>query len=265
MIKLTNVYKSYQKSKDILVDVSFNIEEGEFVFLVGKSGAGKSTILKLLYKAEMPTEGTVEMFNKDVSKMKTHILRKKIGVVFQDFEVSLLNNKTAYENVAYVLESQGQNPFKMKNQVDEALSKVGLLEVAKKFPNELSGGEKQRVAIARAIVNNPAILICDEPTGNLDNENAEEIMKYLNLLNEKGTTIIMTTHNSHILEQEKKRTIYLESGEIKNEKGMSQLKKPVVKEEKYEEIEKTKEVAMKKERRERILNTFSMERTEDKI
>lgn len=218
MIKLENVYKSYQKALNVLDDVSFEVERGEFVFLVGRSGAGKSTIMKLLYKAELPTQGIVKMFGKDLRKVKTSKLRKKIGVVFQDFEVSLLNNKTAYENIAYVLESQGKNPFKIKEPVEIALAKVGLLRQANKYPNELSGGEKQRVAIARAIVNNPEVLICDEPTGNLDNENAEEIMKYLNELNREGTTIIMTTHNSHILEKEKKRTIKIADGVIADAK-----------------------------------------------
>lgn len=219
MIEFKDVEKKYNKNNDVVKDVSFKINKGEFVFLVGQSGAGKSTILKMLYKAEKATKGQIKIFNKDIKKIRRTKLRKNVGIVFQDFEASLLKNKTAYENVAYVLESQGQNPFKVKQKAKSALEKMGVLDIMKHYPHELSGGEKQRVAIARAIVNNPDILICDEPTGNLDPENADIVMNYLNQLNREGSTIIMTTHNTHILEKEKKRTLVVADG-IVQEKGV---------------------------------------------
>lgn len=214
MIEFKKVRKVYNKKNEIIADVTFKVEQGEFVFLVGPSGAGKSTLLKMLYKMEKPTSGVISIFDRDVRKIRRTKLRRKVGIVFQDFETSLLKNKTVYENVAYVLESQGKNPFKIKKQALEALERLGILDKQKSYPHELSGGEKQRVAIARAIVNKPEILICDEPTGNLDQENAEVVMGYLNQLNEEGATIVMTTHNFYILEKQNKRTLLVENGEV---------------------------------------------------
>lgn len=215
MIEFRSVQKAYDKKNDIVSDASFKIDQGEFVFLVGPSGAGKSTLLKMLYKEEKPTSGTIMVFHKNVKKIRRTKLRRNVGIVFQDFETSLLKNKTAFENVAYVLESQGKSPLATKKKAMEALDKMGILDKAKHYPYQLSGGEKQRVAIARAIVNSPSILICDEPTGNLDPENAEVVMQYLNQLNKEGTTIVMTTHNFYILERENKRTLMVEDGKVK--------------------------------------------------
>lgn len=215
MIEFKNVRKVYNKKNEIIANGTFRVEQGEFVFLVGPSGSGKSTLLKMLYKMEKPTGGTISIFEKSVKKIRRTKLRRSVGIVFQDFETSLLKNKTVYENVAYVLESQGRNPFKIKKQALEALERLGILDKQKSYPHELSGGEKQRVAIARAIVNKPKVLICDEPTGNLDQENAEVVMDYLNQLNDEGATIVMTTHNFYILEKYNKRTLLVEDGEVR--------------------------------------------------
>lgn len=226
MIEFRGVQKVYNKKTKVIKEANFKIERGEFVFLVGTSGAGKSTLLKMLYKAEKPSKGTIMIFNRDVKKLSRTKLRRNVGIVFQDFEASLLKNKTAYENVAYVLESQGQNPFKIKEKAMSALEKMGVSEKAKHYPHELSGGEKQRVAIARAIVNNPEILICDEPTGNLDSENADIVMHYLNQLNQEGATVIMTTHNAYILEKEHKRTLLVSEGAVKEKEDELEFVKP---------------------------------------
>lgn len=212
MIEFKSVKKTYNKKTNVIENATFKIDQGEFVFLVGTSGAGKSTLLKMLYKAEKPSSGSITLYKREIKKIRRTKLRRTLGIVFQDFEATLLKNKTAYENVAYVLESQGQNPFKIKQKAMDALEKMGVLDQMKHYPHELSGGEKQRVAIARAIVNKPEILICDEPTGNLDPENAEVVMRYLNQLNQEGTTIVMTTHNVTILEKEKKRTLVVNDG-----------------------------------------------------
>ena len=212
MIEFNRVRKIYNKKTTVITNATFKIEQGEFVFLVGTSGAGKSTLLKMLYKAEKPSSGSITLYGRDLKKIRRTKLRRTLGIVFQDFEATLLKNKTAYENVAYVLESQGQHPSKIKKKTVEALERMGVLDKMKHYPHELSGGEKQRVAIARAIVNKPEILICDEPTGNLDPENAEIVMDYLNQLNKEGTTVVMTTHNVTILEKEKKRTLVVEDG-----------------------------------------------------
>lgn len=222
MIEFNHVKKTYNKKTEVIKDATFKIAQGEFVFLVGMSGAGKSTLLKMLYKAEKPSSGSIKLYQREIKKIRRTKLRRTLGIVFQDFEATLLKNKTAYENVAYVLESQGQNPFKIKKKAMDALEKMGVLDKMKHYPHELSGGEKQRVAIARAIVNKPEILICDEPTGNLDPENAEIVMDYLNQLNQEGTTIVMTTHNATILEKEKKRTLLVADGVVQ-EKEMTFL------------------------------------------
>lgn len=214
MISFKNVTKVYPKNKDAaLKGVSFNISKGEFVFLTGVSGSGKTTLLKLLYKAEMPSEGAIVIFDKNITKMKKKKLRRKMGIVFQDYQ--LLKDKTVYDNVAYPLACLGVNPFRVKRETMSALEKLNIRELAKKYPDELSGGQQQRVAIARAMVNKPELLICDEPTGNLDSENTWVIMNHLRELNESGMTIIMTTHNEEILTKEtERRVINLSKGLI---------------------------------------------------
>lgn len=193
-------------------DASFEINRGEFVFFMGESGAGKTTLLKMLYKAELPSNGQIIAFGKDLKRIKKTTLRRNIGVVFQSFE--LLENKTALENVSYVLDCYGVSPFKSRSRSREALKMLGLEGKEKQYPYELSGGERQRVAIARAMVNKPKVLICDEPTGNLDEENAYNVIKYLKEINDNGTTILMATHNKEIVREMKKRIIYVQNGYI---------------------------------------------------
>ncbi len=216
MIEFIDVTKSYEKTQqDALHNVNLFIDKGEFVFLVGRSGAGKSTFIKLLQRELDPTSGTVKIKNHDIGKLtKKEIpyLRRKIGVVFQDFR--LLENKNVFENVAYAMEIIGRPESKIKKKVPLALEMVGLSDKAERYPNELSGGEQQRVAIARAIINNPSILICDEPTGNLDPETSREIMKLLDEINRHGTTIVVVTHDAGMVNQMKKRLLVLEGGRL---------------------------------------------------
>lgn len=213
MIEYRGIEKLYPKSSvHAIKDASFKIEKGEFVFFMGKSGAGKSTLLKMLYKAEKPSGGTIMGFGRDLKKIRETTLRRNVGVVFQTFE--LIENKTALENVSYVLECYGYGPKKSKQKALEKLEMLGLKGKEKQYPYEMSGGERQRIAIARAIVNDPQILICDEPTGNLDDENAQNVMHYLKDINEKGTTVLMATHNKEIVREMKKRIIYVQDGYI---------------------------------------------------
>jgi cell division transport system ATP-binding protein len=217
------VEKLYTKnSKQAIRDASFEIEKGEFVFFMGESGAGKTTLLKMLYKAQTPSNGDIIVFGKNIKKIKQTMLRRNIGVVFQTFE--LLENKTALENISYVLECYGKSPSKAKSLAKEKMKMLGLEGKEKQFPHELSGGEKQRIAIARAIINDPQILICDEPTGNLDDDNADNVMKYLKEINEKGTTILMATHNKDIVRGMKKRVIYVKDGLIIDKKYENTVK-----------------------------------------
>ncbi|QST03074.1 ATP-binding cassette domain-containing protein (plasmid) [Pontibacillus sp. ALD_SL1] len=213
MIEYQAVQKIYNR-KIPIKSASFSVSKGEFVLLAGPSGAGKSTLLKMLYKEEKPNSGNIIVYNRNIRKIRTKKLRRMLGVVFQDFEATLLKNKTAYENVAYVLESLGMSPFRIRKQTEEALDRLGILDKAKQYPSELSGGEKQRVAIARAIVNKPEIILCDEPTGNLDAENEKIVMHYLNELNQEGATILMTTHNVNILNEERKRILWVSDGKV---------------------------------------------------
>lgn len=212
MIVFKNLTKSYNKNEKVIKNLNLKIEKGEFVFLTGETGSGKSTILKLIYKGEDYESGSLNVFGKEVKKTKTNHLRRKIGVVFQDFE--LLKNKTVYENVSYPLLCLGVSPFEAKKRTNKMLKKMRLIEFKNKKPNELSGGQQQKVVIARAIINNPDILICDEPTGNLDPKTAMTIMEYLIDLNEQGKTIIMSTHNEEIVREFKKRVIKVEKGEV---------------------------------------------------
>ncbi len=215
VILLKNVTKVYPNGATALDDISFFIERGEFVFIVGPSGSGKSTLIKLLMHEETATEGDVIINNDDVGKLKRReipYLRRSMGVVFQDFR--LLSQKTVYENVAFAMEIIGAGRKEIRKQVPNVLGLVGLAHKAKAYPDELSGGEQQRVALARALVNNPAFLIADEPTGNLNPKAAMEIMELLEDINKRGTTVIMATHAKEIVDKMKKRVIAIEDGKI---------------------------------------------------
>ncbi|MFI3260744.1 MAG: cell division ATP-binding protein FtsE [bacterium] len=214
LIELKNVNKVYKNGIAAVVDTSLTIEKGEFVFVIGLSGSGKSTLIKLLYREEKPTSGTVIVGGINVGKLRNanvYKIRRKIGIVFQDFK--LLQKQTTYENVAFALEITGMKNHDIRPKVLRALEIVGLKDKLRSYPGELSGGEQQRVCIARAIVNNPKILICDEPTGNLDPETSKEIMKVLEDVNrELETTIIMATHDREIVNKMKKRVLVIDNG-----------------------------------------------------
>ncbi len=222
-IEIKNCYKVYKNGVAAIADLTLNINKGEFVFVIGASGSGKSTLIKMLYREEKPTKGTVEIGGINVGKLRNRTvykLRRKLGIVFQDFK--LLPKLTVYENVAFALECLGMKSKEIRPKVIKALDHVGLKEKLRSFPNELSGGEQQRVCIARAIVNKPKLLICDEPTGNLDPKTSMEIMDVLETINkELGTTIIMATHDKEIVNRMKKRVIVLDSGILSedHEKG----------------------------------------------
>ncbi len=215
LIELHNVTKTYFKNVHALVDINLKIEKEEFVFLVGPSGAGKSTCVKLILKEEEPTKGSIFINGQDVTRLSRRKIpyhRRNIGVVFQDFR--LLPNKTVYENVEFAMQIIEATSKEIRRQVPMVLGMVGLSDKAASYPHQLSGGEKQRVSIARAIVNNPSILIADEPTGNLDPETAWEIMKVLRQINRRGTTVIMATHARDIVDVMQQRVIALERGRI---------------------------------------------------
>lgn len=223
MITFNNVSKIYTNDVVGLDNVSFHIEKGEFVFLVGQSGAGKSTVIKLLMCEERASAGEIIFGDTDITRLKRRqipYLRRSMGVVFQDFR--LLPKKTVYENVAFAMEIIGAPRRQIRRQVPNVLNLVGLGNRAKSYPNQLSGGEQQRVSLARALINNPSVLIADEPTGNLDNETAAEIMKLLDNINKRGTTIVMATHAEKIVNEMKKRVITLENGVLvrDQEKGV---------------------------------------------
>jgi cell division transport system ATP-binding protein len=215
LIQLKNVNKKFANGHVALNDVSLDIENGEFVFLVGTSGAGKSTIIKLMMKELELDSGKLLIDDKDVAKLKRSqipILRRKMGVVFQDFR--LLQDKTVYENVAFAMEVVEASQKEIRRHVPMMLSMVGLSKKSKQYPNQLSGGEQQRVSIARAMVNSPSILVADEPTGNLDPEMSWEIMKLFNEINQKGTTVLMATHDLTIVDRMKKRVVEISDGNI---------------------------------------------------
>lgn len=215
MIELFNVTKQYKNGTSALSNINVQISKGDFVFLVGPSGAGKSTFIKLLLKEIEPTEGRITIDGMDttnLSKRKIPMLRRKMGFVFQDFR--LLQNKTVFENVAFAMEIIEASPKEIRRQVPTILSMVALSDKANMYPEQLSGGEQQRVSIARAIVNNPSVLIADEPTGNLDPETAWEIMKLIKQINRRGTTVVMATHAKEIVDMMQQRVIALEGGRI---------------------------------------------------
>ena len=215
MIKLEHVSKSYSAGIPALNDVSLNIEEGEFVFVVGDSGSGKSTLIKLLLKELEPTEGTITINGRKLNKIRRRQIpkfRRNIGVVFQDFR--LLKDRNIYDNVAFAQKVIGESNRSIKKNVPKLLSMVGLAAKYRSYPRQLSGGEQQRVAIARALINKPKILLADEPTGNLDANNAWEIMKLMEEINEQGTTVVVVTHNLEIVKAMNKRVISMQKGVV---------------------------------------------------
>ena len=215
MIILENVTKEYPSGTPALNGIDLRIEKGEFVFVVGNSGSGKSTLIKLLLKELDATSGKIYVNKKYLNKItrkRLPSLRRDIGVVFQDFR--LLPDRNVYDNIAFAMKVVEAPSRIIRGRVLAMLSMVGLLDKYKSFPNELSGGEQQRVAIARALVNEPSILLCDEPTGNLDPENSWEIMKILDEINKRGTTVLVVTHNMEIVQAMKKRTITMNNGKI---------------------------------------------------
>jgi len=215
LIQLQNVTKIYANDVRALSDVTLRIRKGEFVFLVGPSGAGKSTLTKLLYREELPSRGHIIFNGKSIVRMRPRevpYLRRKIGMIFQDFR--LLPQKTVFENVAFALEVVGASNREIRKAVPAVLGMVGLTEKSSVFPDHLSGGEQQRVSVARAIVNNPLLIIADEPTGNLDPETAWELMKLLLDINRRGTTIIMASHAWDIVDAMKRRVVELSGGKV---------------------------------------------------
>jgi cell division transport system ATP-binding protein len=215
MIQLFHVYKSYDEKNVVLKDLNMIIDKGEFVFLTGASGAGKSTLLKLLFLEEMPTKGQILIKNKNISRLKHNsipYLRRNIGVVFQDFK--LINSKTVFENIAISLEILNLPKKIIKNKVNAMLKAVSLEHRKDYFPLNLSGGEQQRVAIARALINSPAILLADEPTGNLDPTITLEIMSLFEKANNNGTTVIIATHDNSMIERYKKRVLNIKDGRL---------------------------------------------------
>lgn len=215
MIEFSNVSKLYDNNVKALSEVNIKIEAGEFVFLVGPSGSGKSTFIKLLIKEIDPTIGEISVADKKLTKLtrsQTPYFRRRIGMVFQDFR--LIPTLNVYENVAFAMRVVEASPKEIRRRVPMVLSLVGLSHKYKMFPHELSGGEQQRVSLARAIVNNPSVLIADEPTGNLDPETAKEIMDLLDDINRAGTTVLMATHAKEIVDNMKKRVIAIERGRI---------------------------------------------------
>ena len=218
LITIRNASKTYKTGVTAIHDLSLSIKKGEFVFIIGSTGCGKSTLIKMLYREEKPTKGN-NSYDKakleSIKNRKVYKIRRKLGVVFQDFK--LLPKSTVYENVAFALEIFGLPTEEIHNKVLKVLELVGLKNKAKQYPHQLSGGEQQRVAIARAIVNGPKILICDEPTGNLDEKTSLEIMNVLQAINKLGTTVIVVTHDTEIVGKLKNRVIELDQGRILKE------------------------------------------------
>ena len=215
LIRVRHVNKTYKNGVTAIYDLDLTIKKGEFVFIIGETGCGKSTLIKMLYREEKPNKGSIIVGGINVAKLrngKVYKLRRKIGVVFQNYQ--LLPKLTAYENVSFALEVLGLPKDEIHKKVVKVLDLVGLKNKAKHYPNQLSGGEQQRVAIARAIVNGPKLLICDEPTGNLDPKKSMEIMEVLEAINKLGTTVVMVTHDIEIVKKMNKRVILLNSGRI---------------------------------------------------
>lgn len=215
MIYFNNVSKIYNKDSVALEDVTLTVTKGEFVSIVGHSGAGKTTLIKMILADENPTDGTVFFESIDVNKVKSEDLtklRRRIGTIFQDFK--LLTNKTAYENIAFAMESVGKTDQEIMSDVPHVLELVDLTSKTHRFPHQMSGGEQQRLAIARAIINQPELIIADEPTGNLDPVNTFDVVQILKKINDLGTTIILTTHNRGVIESIGKRVVTIERGKV---------------------------------------------------
>ena len=216
MIQCTHVYKRYKNGTNALYDINLSVDQGEFVYVIGPTGSGKSTLIKLMDAEEMCTKGNVKVVGIDVgelSKRQIPIYRRNIGVVFQDYK--LLPHLTVFENIAYALEVIGMKKAQIRKRTIEVMKVVGFSEKGNSFPKELSGGQQQRVAIARAIANRPKVLIADEPTGNLDPAKSDEIMDLLQEINQRyGTTVVMVTHDITLVNKYRKRTIVLEQGHI---------------------------------------------------
>ena len=216
MVEATNMCMKYEKGgRYALEDINFFIDRGEFVFFVGSSGAGKSTLLKLIIRELKPSEGTLKVFNRNVARLLRHrlpYLRRNIGMVFQDFR--LMEERSAFDNVAFAMIVTGASHRDIRNRVNHVLGLVGLQDKAKARICDLSGGEQQRVGLARAIANRPAMLIADEPTGNLDPGTTLDIMNLLRSINQRGTTVLVATHNRDIVDRFKKRVLYLEQGKL---------------------------------------------------
>ncbi len=222
LIKIENLEKKYKTGVTAIYDFDLKVKKGDFIFVIGASGSGKSTLIKMLYREEKPNKGSIVIGNINVANLKNrkvYKLRRKLGIVFQDFK--LLPRLTVYENVAFALEILGLTNKEIRNKTIKALELVGLKNKVKSYPDQLSGGEQQRVAIARAIVNGPKLLLCDEPTGNLDPDTSWEIMKVLEEINNLGTTVIMATHDKEMVNRMQKRVIVIEEGRLKKdyEKG----------------------------------------------
>lgn len=215
MIEITQLNKMYETGNKALRDMNITVQDGEFVFIMGRSGAGKSTLMRLILKEVEPTSGKIVVNGMELGKMPRRYVpkyRRRLGVVFQDFR--LLKDKTVYENVAFAQRVIGVSPRTIKESVPDMLRLVGLSSKYKSYPSQLSGGEQQRVAIARALINSPEILLADEPTGNLDAHNSMEIMKLLEEIHSRGTTVIVVTHSHEIVERMKKRVITLDRGMV---------------------------------------------------
>ncbi|KJJ68058.1 cell division ATP-binding protein FtsE [Clostridium sp. FS41] len=220
MIELSRVSKTYETGSKAVKDISLTIEDGEFVFIVGRSGSGKSTLMKLLLKELEPTKGRIVVNDMDLGKMPRRYIpkyRRRLGVVFQDFR--LLKDRTVFENVAFAQRVIGVPTRVIKETVPEMLRLVGLSSKYKAYPRQLSGGEQQRVAIARALINNPEVLLADEPTGNLDSFNTHGIMKLLEEINQRGTTVIVVTHSQEMVDEMNKRVITMERGAVISDEG----------------------------------------------
>ena len=230
LITIRGLEKKYKTGVTAIYDFDLDVEKGDFIFVIGASGSGKSTFIKMLYREEKPTKGSLIIGGINVAKLrnrKVYKLRRKLGIVFQDFK--LLPKLTVFENVAFALEILGIPKVEIREKTMQALEAVGLKSKAKNYPDQLSGGEQQRVAIARAIVNNPKLLLCDEPTGNLDPDTSMEIMGVLEKINkELGTTVIMATHDKEIVDKMKKRVILIENGKLKHDYKKGKYKNEAV-------------------------------------
>ncbi|WP_353894390.1 cell division ATP-binding protein FtsE [Proteinivorax hydrogeniformans] len=220
MIEIKAVSKKYDGTNALaLEEMSLNLNSGDFIFLVGPSGAGKSTLIRLMFREQLPTKGNIYFDKKDIASYSQRELlehRRKIGMVFQDYK--LLKQKTVFENVAFALEVLGRPPKEINKKVNDALEKVGLSHKADKFPRELSGGQQQRVGIARAIVKDPVLILADEPTGNLDRDNALQLMQLFEKINEEGTTVVIATHAWDLVDKMQKRVVALSSGKLTRDK-----------------------------------------------